>query len=180
MGRALIVYGTGEGHTEDVAEAMVQHMRGRGVTVDAVHVDDAPPTPDGVNAVIVGSSIHVGKHNKQVVTWIEHNKEWLQSHPSAFFQVSISSATGDADGQAQANSYIDELINSTEWHPDLVGLFGGALLYTRYGFAKRTMMKTIAKKAGLDSDTHHDYDYTDYEAVRHFADDVTALVNAAD
>jgi len=176
MSRALIVYGTGEGHSDDVAEALVKHLRAAGVTVDAVRIQDAPPNADGVDAVIVGSSIHVSKHDKHVVAWIEANKQWLTEHPSAFFQVSLASATDAPESQTKAGSYIDDLITTTGWHPDLVGLFGGALLYTRYGFAKRALLKSIAKKSGLGSDTQRDYDYTDYEAVKHFADDVAAMI----
>lgn len=177
MARALIVYGSGEGHSDDVAEALAKHLRAAGVTVDAARIADAPPNADGIDAVIVGSSIHVGKHDKHVVAWIEANKEWLTEHPSAFFQVSLSSATDTSDAQAKAGAYIDDLITETGWHPDLVGLFGGALLYTRYGFAKRALLKSIAKKSGLGADTRRDYDYTDYEAVRHFADDMAAIID---
>ena len=56
-----------------------------------------------------------------------------------------------------------------------MGIFGGALLYTRYGFIKRRMMRSIAEQGGLATDTSRDVDYTDYDAVRHFAEDVGSL-----
>jgi len=54
----------------------------------------------------------------------------------------------------------------------MVGLFGGALLYTQYGFIKRRLIKKIARDKGtLDTDTSHDYVYTDWESVKHFAEE---------
>jgi len=175
MPRILLVYGTTEGHTDDVVAELRKPLEEAGHEV-AVHVvGEAPGAPTGFDAVVVGSSIHVGKHDKAVLSWVSANRDALAELPSAFFQVSLSSASGD-EGVTEARSYVDHLVDATGWHPDVVGLFGGALLYTRYGFAKRTMLKKIAGQAGLGTDTHRDYDYTDYDAVRHFAEDMAALL----
>jgi menaquinone-dependent protoporphyrinogen oxidase len=72
---------------------------------------------------------------------------------------------------------VDELVRATGWHPDAVGQFGGALLYTRYGLVKRSMMKSIAGSTGLDTDAHRDFDYTDYRIVEQFAQDVCAMLD---
>jgi menaquinone-dependent protoporphyrinogen oxidase len=175
MAHILIVYGTTEGHTDEVVEHIRGPLESAGHEVVVHRIGDAPDRPAGFDAVLVGSSIHVGKHHGDVVDWVRTNSEWLQARPSAFFQVSLSSASGD-EQDTEARSYVDQLVEATGWHPDLVGLFGGALLYTRYGFVKRTMLKKIAGKSGLGTDTHRDYDYTDYDAVRHFAEDVAALL----
>ena len=52
----------------------------------------------------------------------------------------------------------------------------GALLYTRYNPVKRWMMKRIVRKAGGDTDTTRDYEYTDWNEVRAFADEFNARV----
>jgi hypothetical protein len=43
------------------------------------------------------------------------------------------------------------------------------LLYTRYGFFVRLVMRLISKMAGGDTDTSRDYEYTDWNAVAEFA-----------
>jgi menaquinone-dependent protoporphyrinogen oxidase len=59
----------------------------------------------------------------------------------------------------------------------MVGLFGGALLYTQYGFIKRYVMKQITRhKGSSDTDTSRDYVYTDWESVKHFAEEFLELV----
>jgi menaquinone-dependent protoporphyrinogen oxidase len=138
-----------------------------------LRVEQAPTSLTGFDAVIVGSSIHVGKHNKHVLRWVKDHGAALRAVPSAFFQVSLASVSPD-DGADEARSYVDHLIEETGWHPDFVGMFGGALLYTQYGFVKRAMMKKIAGDHGLETDTHRDVDYTDYEAVAELGRHVSA------
>ena len=75
-----------------------------------------------------------------------------------------------------------EFAAQTGWHPTTVGLFAGALAYPRYGFVKKRLMRRIARgKPGLlGTDLTHDYDYTDWDAVRRFVEDfLTERVPAA-
>lgn len=40
-------------------------------------------------------------------------------------------AHGDIE---EAEGYVEEFETDTDWRPDRVAIFGGALLYTQYGF----------------------------------------------
>jgi menaquinone-dependent protoporphyrinogen oxidase len=171
--RTLIVYGTTEGHTENVVTAISAPLLEQGHEVVAARVEEAPSAVDGFDAVVVGSSVHLGKHHEGVVAWARRNAMALAQRPSAFFEVCLS-AVGDEDRQAEARSYVDDFTEQTGWHPDLVGIFGGALRYTRYGFAKKRLLRSVARKDGLATDTRRDFVYTDYDAVRQFAEDVAA------
>ena len=67
---------------------------------------------------------------------------------------------------------VEKFVDETGWRPDMVGIFGGALRYTQYGFVKRHLMKKISKdKGSADLDTSRDYEYTDWNDVRHFAEE---------
>jgi len=119
--------------------------------------------------VIVGASIHMGKHDKRVVEFVQRNREMLEGLRSGFFSVSLA-AHGDLD---EAEGYLEQFEQETGWRPAKVALFGGALLYTHYGFIKRRLMKRIAsdKPGQLGTDTSRDYVYTEWDAVRGFAED---------
>ena len=54
-------------------------------------------------------------------------------------------------------------------------MVAGALPYTKYGWLKRMMMKRIVAKAGGDTDTTRDYEYTDWIDLRNFARDFAEL-----
>jgi menaquinone-dependent protoporphyrinogen oxidase len=55
--------------------------------------------------------------------------------------------------------------------PRHVRLVNGALLYTRYDFFKRMMMKMISRQQGRTTDTAHDHEYTDWADVEAFVDE---------
>ena len=172
----LVLYGTGEGQTAKVATRIVDVLAERGHDATAVDVDEVPPdlVVDDFDAVFVGASIHAGKHQRAVREWVQSNRQALAEKPTAFFQLSLSSA--DEEGEAQAAGYVEEFVDATDWHPDRIGLFGGALRYSEYGFLKRLMMKQIAKRALPDVDTSADTEFTDWSEVDAFAADAAAFV----
>ena len=88
------------------------------------------------NAVIVGGSIHMGKHGDHVRNFVERNRAVLDRLPSALFSVSLA-ASGDLEN---AHAYVDNSTRKTGWHPAQVGLFA-APLCTQYGLIKGYMMK---------------------------------------
>lgn len=173
MTKILIPYGTTEGQTAKIAEFVADVIRGHGDEVEVVDVREVrDANPLGYDGVIVGASIHLGKHDKHVVEFVQKNRDMLERQPSAFFSVSLA-AHGDAQ---EAEAYVEQFEQETGWRPTKIALFGGALLYTHYGFVKRHMMKRIArdKPGHLGTDTSRDYVYTEWDGVRRFAEDFLA------
>jgi menaquinone-dependent protoporphyrinogen oxidase len=94
--------------------------------------------------------------------------------PSAFFSVSLAMA-GTEKGRHEAEGYVETFVKETGWYPARVGLFAGALLYTKYSFFLRWVMRWMARSKGSrDLDTRRDYVYTDMAAVRRFAEEFLA------
>ena len=169
MMRVLIPYGTTEGQTARISEYLAEVIRDHGHEAHAVDIKGpGVPEPDDYDAVIVGASIHMGKHEDYVRDFVRENREALERLPSAFFSVSLAAH----DNMEEAEGYIEEFVRETGWHPAKVGLFGGALLYTHYGFIKRHIMKKIAREKGNpDTDTSRDYVYTEWDGVKHFVEE---------
>ncbi len=176
MSRLLIAYGTTDGHTARIATRMVDAARAAGYqvrVVDVAHLTDdwwAPP-PD---AVIVGGSVHRGRHQRALVEFTRGHRARLEEVPTGFFSVSMSQAY--PEGQAEARGYVGEFFTQTGWHPDRVARFAGALLYRQYGFLKRFMMKQIARQRGGETDTSRDHVFTDWTAVDGFVAEVLGTV----
>ena len=181
--RALVVYATSEGHTALVAERIADVLRR---TIDDVHIDvdvrpaEHGPPPEGYDVVVAGGPIHATHHARHLVRWLEQYAAELARVPTALFQVSLTSARDDEAHDRAARELLSRLEEDTGFDPDVVGLFAGALLYTRYGWFKRHLMAAIARREGGDTDTSRDHDYTDWDAVEAFATDVAALAIAAD
>ena len=169
MTKILIAYGTTEGQTARIADQLAEVMRNRGVEADSLNLKLSQGVAiGGYDAVVVGSSIHMGKHQEDVVEFVRKNRADLDRLPSAFFSVSLA-ANGDLQN---AEAYVENFVQETGWRPSKVGLFSGALLYRQYGFLKRYMMKRIVRdKPGMSTDTSRDYVYTDWDQVRRFAED---------
>ena len=68
------------------------------------------------------------------------------------------------------DAIIDRFVTETGWRPTTTKIVAGALLYTRYNWLKRLVMRRIARKAGGDTDTTRDHVYTDWNDVRGFAE----------
>lgn len=167
MSTISICYGTTDGQTADVAEFIAGIVRDLGHR--ALVVDLKAPTTDalaGVDAVLVGASIHVNKHEPYVVDFVGANVDTLRSLPSAFFSVSLS-VYGDP---SQGDSYIEEFCTETGWQPTGTIAVAGALRYTSYGVLKKQLMKQIARDKKLSTDTSVDSVYTDWDAVRSFTE----------
>ncbi|CCQ33029.1 protoporphyrinogen oxidase [Halorhabdus tiamatea SARL4B] len=169
-------YGTTEGQTEKIAERIGDRLTERGHRAPVRNVAATAVDPTGYDAVLIGSSIHVGSHHAGVKRFVSEHRDTLGSLPTGFFQVSLPSATDDPDRRAEAAGYVEAFEEATDFHPDRVGLFGGALRYSKYGFLKRLLMKQIAKRSTGDTDTSRDHEYTDWSEVEAFTDDFAAFV----
>lgn len=178
MGSILLAYATGEGQTARIAARIADSLEtaGHAVTVEEVTERGPPATIGDVDAVVVGSSIHVGTHQDWIVEFVRENLPALRAVPGAFFQVSLSAASDDEARQADATTYIENFVKQTGWQPTHVGNFAGAIRYSQYGFVKRQLMRLIARSATGDTDTSRDYEYTDWDAVESFAADVATMV----
>ena len=74
--RIHIAYATKEGQTAKIADYIAEVVRAHGHqadTVDIVHAEDGVPA--GCDGVIVGSSIHMGKHDKHAAEYVRHNRD---------------------------------------------------------------------------------------------------------
>jgi menaquinone-dependent protoporphyrinogen oxidase len=173
VARICIPYATSEGQTARIAAHVADVVRAHGHEADAVDVrGSGAGAPDGYDGVVVGSSIHLGHHDKHVRDYVRKHREILERVPSAFFSVSLA-AHGD---EREAERYVDDFEQQTGWRPARVAMFSGALLYTQYGFIKRRLMKRIVgdKPGGLGTDVSRDYVYTEWDAVTRFTEDFLA------
>ena len=123
--------------------------------------------------------MHVGKHDKKIVEFVTQNLDALQKRPSAFFSVSLTAVgTEDPDkDRSDLERLLAEFSAQTDWHPDTVGVFAGALRYSQYNPIVRFVMKRIAGRHGGETDTSRDYEYTDWEGVTRFVKTFLGMLN---
>ncbi len=176
--RVLVVYHSEEGQAAKVAERIASVLAAEGTVVDTATSDD-DPSPGGYDGVIVGDSIHVGRHSRSLQRWLTHHADALDGVPTALFQVSLTSAHDDIEHAGEAHQLVQGLLDGTGFDPDMVGMFAGALAYTRYGWLKRRLMHHVAASQGDPIDTSTDHEFTDWDAVEHFAADALSLIEGS-
>jgi menaquinone-dependent protoporphyrinogen oxidase len=173
----LVVYHTVEGQTARIARRIADRLEEAGDEAVFAPVS-AAPSPESFDVVVVGDSIHAVHHSRQLRRYLRENARALAAKPCALFQVSLTSANPDDAHTATANAMVEELLDETAYSPELIGTFAGALQYTRYGWIKRRIMRSIVRREGGDTDMTRDYEYTNWDAVDRFADDVHVLARS--
>jgi menaquinone-dependent protoporphyrinogen oxidase len=170
--RILIVYASHYGQTAKVAQSIADRLRTAGSTVLVTNVGDFPSRvdPESFDGVIVGASINYGRHQRSIRRFARTNRDILQKIPSAFYSVSGAECSPDEAPRAMAKQYIATFVRETGWQPAMTESVAGAMAYTKYPRLVRWLIKRISQKEGGPADTTRDYEYTDWEQVRRFAD----------
>jgi menaquinone-dependent protoporphyrinogen oxidase len=172
-----IFYATTEGQTRRIAEQIASTLRQEGLTSEIFDLS-IPAVPDwlAVRGVVVGGSIHGGRHQRALAEFVERQALHLSARPSAFFSVSLSAGSRNAVEVDAAHALAIRFVRSAGWEPRSVACFAGKLAYTQYGVIKRFVMQFIAWREGAPTDARRDYEFTDWKAVRQFALDVSKNV----
>ena len=171
MPRILVVYGTTDGHTAKIAGAISETLHTTGAVVDVHAANDPAPAPNTYDAVVVAASVHAGRYQKPVEKWVRAHAAALGRKPAAFVSVCLGVLQHDEKVQRDLQAILDRFVQATGWRPTVVKFVAGALPYTHYGWLRRLVMRRIVAKAGGDTDTSRDFEYTDWNDLRHFAVD---------
>jgi menaquinone-dependent protoporphyrinogen oxidase len=169
MSKVLIVFGTTDGQTEKIADALAAAIRQPGVVARVVEAGKPDVSPAGFDGVIVAASVHAGGYQRTVRRWLRRHAIELRDAPTAFVSVSLGVLQQEPAVQDQLRRIVQRLCAETNWQPTLIKHVAGALQYTRYNVLKRWIMKRIVAKAGGATDTSRDYEYTDWKDVEDFA-----------
>jgi menaquinone-dependent protoporphyrinogen oxidase len=174
MAKILVLYASVEGQTARIAERLGARLR-RTHAVDVVRARDGAELPplDDFGGVVVGASVHYGRHPGFLVAGLRSQRGVLTSRPSAFFSVSLS-ADGPGKNLRAVARYVAKFQRQVGWQAGEMAAFGGALRYSEYPAWKRFLVGLFVRAAGGDTDASRDYEYTDWCAVDRFADAFSA------
>lgn len=166
--KLLIIFGTTEGQTRKIAQFLKDEAEKSGHKVTLCDATAKPPSPNNFDAVLMGASVHVAKYQTAVIHYAKEHHEELNKMPSGFFSVSLAAASDDKESAKELDEILKNFIRETGWKPAYIEQVAGALLYTKYDFFKRFIMRLISKKHGGDTDTSQDHEYTDWKKVMAF------------
>jgi menaquinone-dependent protoporphyrinogen oxidase len=167
MARILILHASVEGQTARIAARLADDLRAKGHAVALCDArDDVDPAAH--DAVVIGASVHYGRHPARLRRFVRNHVRALETRPSAFFSVSLSGN----------ERYGADFLRRAGWRPALIASFVGALRYSRYGWFERRLVQAFARMGGHSTDTSRDHDYTNWAAVSRFAESFAAHFGA--
>lgn len=179
MTRILVLYGTTDGQTGKIAHFVGDELHSLGAEVDVVDAATASPDPAGYGGVVVAASVHAGGYQRPVIRWAAAHAGALHARRTAFLSVCLGVLQQDPAVQADLEKIRKRFIAQTRWTPTQTRMVAGALKYSQYGWLKRLVLRRIARKAGGGTDTSRDYEYTDWNELRTFAETFYSLCSPA-
>lgn len=186
--KAAVFFATREGQTAKIAEHIASDLRARGMEVDVLNVRNAPAQIDwpAYTLAFVAASVHVEHHEREMTTFVRRHRDRLQQLGAVFVSVTMSEAGAEdptatakrrQQSAADAQRMIDVFIKDTGWKPERCLPVAGALMYTRYNFLVRFVMKRISRKQGGPTDTSRDYEFTDWQGLDRFVEEVVGVTS---
>jgi len=170
MPRVLIVYGTTDGHTQKIAEAVADTFASEHWEATAVNARHAGRDlgPERYDRVIIAGSLHGQRYQHALRRWVRHHAAALNRAHTAFLSVCLAVLEHRPEVEQELRNIMERFFDETGWRPSVSKVVAGALPYSRYGWLKKWIMKRIVAKSGGDTDSSRDYDYTDWEDLRQF------------
>ena len=118
----------------------------------------------------MAASVHGGKFQQPVARWVQTHADALATRPSAFIAVCLGILQHEPAVEEEVHAIVTRFLTGAGWQAGSTLIVAGALPYTRYGWLKRWIMRRIVAKAGGDTDTSRDYEYTNWLALRAFCE----------
>ena len=118
-------------------------------------------------AVVVGTSVHMGRVPSAVTRFVKRHRQALRRVPVAYFVVCLTMAEDTPENRQQAEGYLDPVRKAApDVEPVDIGLFAGAVLadteeFERLFFGFKPIIRATAQ--GLS-------DERDWDAIRAWAE----------
>ena len=178
--RIALIYGTGEGQTEKIADYIAEKFDDEDTHVESYEGKKLPEDFDlsRYDGVIIGASVHGGRYQKYIKEFIINHLEVLQTKPSVFFSVSLTESEEREELRREVYDLVHKFLDDAGWKPVLIASFAGAVPFSQYGFIRRMIMRAIMRRRLDDVDTTRDYEYTDWASVDEFVKQFEATVSS--
>nr|WP_086941181.1 menaquinone-dependent protoporphyrinogen IX dehydrogenase [Thaumasiovibrio occultus] len=171
MKKVLFAISTRDGQTRKILQRLAEQW-GSEVTCDwyDLHEQQTVDLTD-YDQVLVAASIRYGKFHPSLYSFIKQNKAALEKNNATFICVNLTARKPGKD-LPENSAYIRKFLKCSPWQPQEIAIFAGALLYPRYRWFDKVMIRFIMKITGGETDTSKEVEYTDWEKVRIFGEKV--------
>ncbi|ATW44214.1 menaquinone-dependent protoporphyrinogen IX dehydrogenase [Glaesserella parasuis] len=173
--KTAIFYLTNDGQTKKISDYLAKELQQE---TQVFSLRDfslwSVETLEQFDCIVIGASIRYGHFDPVLEQFIDRYYELLNRKKSVFFSVNLT-ARKITRNTPYTNTYTRKLLDKILWKPNIAEVFAGALLYPRYNFFDKTMIRFIMKITKGDTNTSREYEYTDWQQVSELAQRIRKL-----
>jgi len=160
--KVLVAYASKYGSTGGVAEVIGKELCKKDLSADValvVNTGDVGP----YQGVVIGGAVYKGKWMSEAADFVKKNRDALSRVPVAYFLVGMTMSQPTEENRIRTLSYIEPVLKTVpEIKPVAIGLFAGALDYSKLSWVEKTIMKARGTAEG---------DFRDWKSIRTWAQD---------
>ena len=172
--KTALLYASIDGQTLKICNTICAFFKKNNLYIDLFPIEEFNKKVTDYDKIIIGSSIRYGLHNQQIITFINSNKEQLETIKTAFFSVNLVARKPEKN-EANSNPYVIKFFKKNDWKPTIVAVFAGMLDYKKYKPFDRFMIQFIMWMTKGPTDKNTKIEYTNWEKVTAFAEQVCKL-----
>jgi menaquinone-dependent protoporphyrinogen oxidase len=162
--KILVAYASYCGSTGGVAEAVGQVLCAGGAQVDIRLMKNVSGL-SSYDAAILGSSVRSASWLSEAIEFVKENQGNLARIPVAYFLTCLALVKDTEESRRLAGTYLDPVLRAVPAvHPVDLGLFAGALDYSKMNVFYRMIMQSKMKEKGVSEG-----DYRNWKAIRAWA-----------
>ncbi len=166
--KILVTYATRYGSTQEVAEAIAERLRERGLAIDVAPARQVQSV-DAYRAIVLGAPLYIGAWHKDAVNLLSRHREALATRPVAVF--ALGPLNNGEEERVSARTDLDKELAKHAWFkPSAVEIFVGKYDPAKLRFPHNLL--TIAPASPLHQLPASDH--RDWAAIRAWADSLAA------
>ncbi len=143
--QVLVAYATRYGSTQEVAEAVAETLRERGLAVDIGPMRKVR-TLEGYRAVVLGAPLFMFHWHKDARRFLARHRAALTERPVAIFALGPVGSPIDEKGWQTCRAQLDQDLAEFPWlRPVALELFGGKIDPTKFRFPEKLFSRQIYK-----------------------------------
>lgn len=165
-----------DGQARRIAERMTLRLAERGFGFHLHDLYDGPPAPavlDQAAMVVVVAAIRYGFHLPCARRFVKTHAAELSKRPFALVSVCLTARKPGKD-TPEGNVYLRKWLRRMKAKPQLAAAIAGKLDYPRYAWWERQIIRLIMKMTGGPTDPSTVMEYTNWQAVDAFGDQIAA------
>jgi len=173
----LLYYATHDGHSRRIASRIAARLAEKGISATAQDLAETGPTVaqlERTPVVAAVLAIRYGKHLPQSARLVEAYKACAAAPPLALASVCLTARKPGKD-TPEGNVYLRKFLARNRLTPALATAIAGKLDYPRYRFLDRLAIRLIMLMTGGPTDPTVTVEFTDWEKVDAFADQIADL-----